>query len=163
MRFILFLSLPLYALDQVTKWLVRHNIDPDDQHPVVAGFFYLVNVTNNGAAFGTFKNNNTFFIILSCVAFAVVVTLLVRGKSQDTLRDTSLALLLAGIMGNLTDRLAHGYVIDFLLFYLHIPLSILNPFPAFNVADSCICIAVGCFIIHSSKKPPVADDKLNAG
>ena len=155
MKFILFLSLPLYALDQVTKWLVLQNIHPEDpQLPVVHDFFYLVNVTNNGAAFGSFKNNNAFFIVLSCVALVVVLTLLLRPRSPDVLRDLSLALLLAGIMGNLTDRFVHGHVIDFLLFDLHVPLA--HPWPAFNVADSCICIAVVCFIIDSFKKPRLA-------
>jgi len=156
-RFILFLSLPLYALDQVTTWLVLQNIHPEDpQLPVVHDFFYLVNVTNNGAAFGSFKNNNAFFIVLSCLALVVVLALLLRPRSPDALRDLSLALLLAGIMGNLTDRFAHGHVIDFLLFDLHVPFA--HPWPAFNVADSCICIAVVCFIIHSLKrrKEPVA-------
>src|SRR3989442_8800056 len=54
----------------------------------------------------------------------------------------SLALLLAGVMGNLTDRLIHGHVTDFLLVNLHVRLA--DPWPAFNVADSCICIAVIC-------------------
>ena len=152
MKFILLLSLPLYALDQITKWLVLLNVHPEDpQRPVVPDFFYLVNVTNNGAAFGSFKNNNAFFIVLSCVAFVVVLALLLRRRSPDALRDISLALLLAGIMGNLTDRLVHGHVIDFLLFDLHVPLA--HPWPAFNVADSCICIAVVCFIIDSFRKP----------
>jgi signal peptidase II len=150
MRFILLLSLPLYALDQITKWWVLGHVHPD-QAPmtVIPDFFSLVNVTNTGAAFGSFRNNNAFFIVLSCVALLVVVALLVRRRSPDTLRDISLALLLAGILGNLTDRFLHGHVIDFLLFDLHIPLAIFRPWPAFNVADSCICIAVVFFIIHS--------------
>lgn len=157
MKYILFLSLPLYALDQLTKWWVLQNINPEEMRPpVIPDFFYLVNVTNNGAAFGSFKNNNTFFIIISCVAFLVVVTLLLRSRCRDVLRDISLALLLAGIMGNLTDRLLHGHVIDFLLFDLHVPLA--HPWPAFNVADSCICVAVVCFIIHSFQTPKPADD-----
>ena len=56
-----------------------------------------------------------------------------------------------------------GHDIDFLLFDLHIPLRIFRPWPAFNVADSCICIAVVCFIIHSFKKPRPAGDLLDAG
>ena len=155
MKFILLLSVPLYALDQITKWFVLRHVHPEDPgHVVILDFFSLVNVTNDGAAFGSFKNNNTFFIVLSCVAFVVVLALLTRRRSPDALRDISLALLLAGIMGNLTDRFIHGHVIDFLLFDLHIPLPHLSPWPAFNVADSCICIAVVCFIIHSFKKPP---------
>jgi signal peptidase II len=154
MKFILLLSLPLYALDQITKWFVLRHVHQDELHVVVPDFFSLVNVTNDGAAFGSFKNNNTFFIVLSCVALGFVLALLLRRRSPDALRDISLGLLLAGIMGNLTDRFLHGHVIDFLLFDLHIPLAIFRPWPAFNVADSCICIAVVCFIIHSFRKPP---------
>ena len=153
MKYIFFLSLPLYALDQWTKHLVLRYVEPNGDHQVIAGFFDIVNVTNTGAAFGSFKGNNTFFILLSCVALLVVVVLLVRRRPRDPWRDVSLALLLAGIFGNLTDRLLHGHVIDFLLFNLHFPRA--DPWPAFNVADSCICIAVVCFIIHSfrEKKP----------
>jgi signal peptidase II len=154
MKFILLLSLPLYASDQITKWLVLRHIHPEERgHDVIPGFFSLVNVTNTGAAFGSFRNNNAFFIVLSCIAFVLVFALLLRRRSPDALRDISLALLLAGIMGNLTDRFIHGHVIDFLVFDLHIPLRIFRPWPAFNVADSCICIAVVCFILHSFKKP----------
>ncbi len=150
MKPILFLSLPLYALDQLTKSWVIHSIDPDDPRVVIPNFFHLVHVTNTGAAFGSFKNNNMFFIVLSCVAFVFVLALLLRPHKPDTWRDVSLALLLAGILGNLTDRFLHGHVIDFLLFDLHVPLA--HPFPAFNVADSCICIAVFCFIVHAFKR-----------
>jgi signal peptidase II len=151
MKFILLLSLPLYALDQITKWFVLRHIHPEESRVVIPDFFNLVNVTNTGAAFGSFRNNNAFFIVLSCIALVFVLALLLRRRSPDALRDISLALLLAGVMGNLTDRFIHGHVIDFLLFDLHIPLA--HPWPAFNVADSCICIAVVCFIIHSFKNP----------
>jgi len=149
-RFILLLSLPLYALDQVTKWLALRHITPEVARIIVPEFFALVFVTNTGAAFGSFKNNNLFFIALSLAALAFVATLLLRQHARDTLRDVSLGLLLAGVAGNLTDRLLHGHVIDFLLFDLHVPLA--HPWPAFNVADACICIAVGCFIIDSLRQ-----------
>jgi len=151
-KYILCLSLPLYTLDQITKALILRFVGAEDSHVVIPpDFFKIVYVTNDGAAFGSFKNNNLFFIILSCLAFVFVFALLLRRtRSRDALRDVSLALLLAGIMGNLTDRFLHGHVIDFALFDLHVPLA--RPWPAFNVADSCICIAVICFIIHSFKK-----------
>jgi signal peptidase II len=150
MKYILFLSLPLYALDQITKWLVLRHIPLEGMRVIIPDFFALVHVTNDGAAFGSFKNNNLFFIILSCVAFVFVFALLLRRRSRDVLRDISLALLLAGIMGNLTDRFIHGHVIDFVLVDLHIPFA--HPWPAFNVADSCIFIAVFCFITHSFRQ-----------
>jgi signal peptidase II len=136
MKFIFSLSLPLYALDQWTKQMVLRFIGPDESRNVISGFFSLVNVTNTGAAFGSFRNNNTLFVIVSFIALLIVVTLLVRRHPPNLWRDVSLALLLAGILGNLTDRLLYGHVIDFLLFDLHIPYA--HPWPAFNVADSCI-------------------------
>jgi signal peptidase II len=149
-KFILLLSLPLYVLDQCTKRLALRFINPFDAHNVIPDFFTLVNVTNNGAAFGTFKGNNTFFAGISILALVVVTVLLVRPHRADPWRDLSLALLLAGIMGNLTDRLLYGHVIDFLLFNLHVRYA--DPWPAFNVADSCISIAVVLFIIHSFRE-----------
>jgi signal peptidase II len=150
MRFILFLTLPLYALDQVTKQWVLRSISPYEARNVVPDFFNLVNVPNTGAAFGSFKGNNTFFVVISVIALVVVTILLARPRRSDLWRDISLALLLAGILGNLTDRLLYGHVVDFLLFNLHIRFA--DPWPAFNVADSCISIAVVLFIIHSFGK-----------
>jgi signal peptidase II len=161
MKFVLFVSLPLYALDQWTKRLVLRFISPEESRPVIPDFFNLVNVTNTGAAFGSFRNNNTFFIVISSVALLVVLVLLLRRRPPDVWRDVSLALLLAGILGNLTDRLLYGHVIDFLLFDLHIRYA--DPWPAFNVADSCISIAVVLFIIQSfwaGKRPAERPEKL---
>jgi signal peptidase II len=168
MKYIFFISLPLYLLDRVTKYWVLHSIDPDQPRVVVAGFFHLVNITNTGAAFGSFKDNNTFFIAISCIALLFTLVLLLGRREQgasdhpkllwwtrNSWRDLSLALLLAGVLGNLTDRMLYGHVIDFLLLDLHVPFA--HPFPAFNVADSCISIAVVFFIVHSfrqEKKPP---------
>src|SRR6516165_6763865 len=149
MKYFLCLSLPLYLVDRVTKYWVLHSIDPDRPIVVVQNFFHLVNITNTGAAFGSFKNNNTFFIVISCLAALLALVLLVArhrptqsGASKsvwwisNVWRNVSLALLLAGVLGNLTDRFLYGHVIDFLLFDLHVPLA--HPWPAFNVADSCI-------------------------
>src|SRR5205085_2245749 len=144
MKHIFFISLPLYLLDRVTKYLVLHSIDPDQPIVVVPNFFHLVNITNTGAAFGSFKNNNAFFIAISCVALLFALVLLLGHRhsqsdskslwwSRNVWRDVSLALLLAGVLGNLTDRLLYGHVIDFLLFDLHIPFA--HPWPALNVAD----------------------------
>jgi signal peptidase II len=154
MKFILLLTLPLYVLDQITKLLVLRYLAPDGVHIVVPDFFALIYVTNTGAAFGSFKGNNLFFIILSAAALIFVTVLLLRRHEPDKLRDVSLALLLSGICGNLTDRLHHGAVIDFLVFDLHVPFA--DPWPAFNVADSCICIAVVLFLIHSFRQPKPA-------
>ena len=161
MRIFLFLTLPLYALDQFTKYLVLRFIDPAEPRTIIPNFFALVHVTNSGAAFGSFKNNNGFFIALSCVALVIVVALLMRRAPRDPWRRVALGLLLAGVFGNLTDRLLHGHVIDFLLFDLHLPFA--HPWPAFNVADSCICIAVACFIVHSFRHEHAAHSIAPSG
>jgi len=153
-KIVLLLTLPLYLLDQVTKYLVLRFIDPYAPRTIIPNFFNLVHVTNTGAAFGSFRNNNTFFIALSCVALVVVTVLLMRKEPRDPWRRFALGLLLAGILGNLTDRLLHGHVIDFLLFDLHLPFA--HPWPAFNVADSCICIAVVCFMVYSFRDSQAA-------
>jgi signal peptidase II len=166
MKYIFFLSLPLYLLDRLTKYLVLAHIPPDEPRIIVTNFFHIVNITNTGAAFGSFKNNNVFFIAISCIALLFALVFLLgqhrspaanENKSlwlkRDPWRDVSLALLVAGVLGNLTDRLLYGNVIDFLLFDFgrHVP-SFLHPWPAFNVADSCICVAVFCFIVHSFRQ-----------
>jgi signal peptidase II len=138
------------VLDQWTKSLVVENISPEDPRVIIPDWFALVNVTNSGAAFGSFKGNNLFFVLLGSVALVLVGALLIARKTWQPWRDISLALLLAGILGNLTDRFLHGHVIDFLLFDLHVPFA--HPWPAFNVADSCICVAVFCFIVHSIRQ-----------
>ncbi len=158
MKLFLLLTLPLYALDQLTKFLVLRYIDPYEGHDVIPNFFTLVHVTNTGAAFGSFRDNNGFFVVISFIALVVVTYLLTRKEPRDPWRRFALLLLLAGVLGNLTDRLLHGHVIDFLLFDLHLPFA--SPWPAFNVADSCICIAVVCFMVYSfrdSRKTATAD------
>jgi signal peptidase II len=151
-RYLLFLALPLFLLDQLTKWLVLQDIGFGTEIPVIPGFFSLVHVTNTGAAFGMMQGNNTFFIILAVVALVVVVGLFWQnrpsanraGPGLSAITRIALALLLAGIVGNLVDRLWRGQVIDFLHFYYR-----QYEFPSFNVADSCISIAAALLILSS--------------
>jgi signal peptidase II len=154
MKFLLAVALPLYALDQATKWWVVRHFALHDQRTVIPDFFDLVYFANTGAAFSAFTGNNTFFIGLSIVALIGLVVFYLRGAFADRLSRWGVALLLAGILGNLTDRLIHGHVVDFLLFDLHVRFA--SPWPAFNVADSCICTATGLFIfaaLFEARKP----------
>lgn len=146
-RLLLLITLPLWLIDQATKWLVLENIGLDDLVVVIPGFFYLVQAHNTGAAFSLLQNNNTFFIGLSVVALVAMVIFAKRAAFADRWMAIGGALLIAGILGNLVDRIVHGHVIDFLLVDLHVWPA--NPWPVFNVADSCICIAAGLFVIRS--------------
>ena len=145
MKLWLTLSVPFYLLDQLTKGLVLRNIPTDGMIPVIPGFFNLVQVHNTGAAFGMLRNNNLFFVGLSSVALIVLVVLTRRGVFSDRYSRIASALLLAGVAGNLTDRLLHGHVIDFLDFIL----PWYERWPSFNVADSCICVAAALLIFSA--------------
>ncbi len=150
-RLLLLLTLPLYALDQLTKWLVLQRIGTAEFVEVVPNFFYLVQVHNTGAAFGMLQDSNWFFIGLSFVALIGIAIFWRRGAFADRWVAVGAALLVSGILGNLTDRLVHGHVIDFLMFDLHVPFA--SPWPSFNVADSCISVAAGIFVIRSFFEP----------
>jgi signal peptidase II len=159
-KFLLSIALPLYALDQATKWWIVKKFVVPTEHQVTAEFFQLVYWTNTGAAFSAFTGKNTFFIGLSIVALIGLVFFYLRGAFDDRPSRWGVALLLSGILGNLTDRLIHGHVVDFLLFNLHVRFA--DPWPAFNVADACICTATGLFILaallQGRKKPAQAEE-----
>jgi signal peptidase II len=151
MKYLFFLGLPLFALDQLTKWLVRQNIPYGAEIPIIPGFFSLVHASNTGAAFSLFTGNNFFFIGLALAALAVVIFLLIRDSREpktelrlNNITKISFGLLASGILGNVTDRIFRGAVTDFLHFYVSE-----YSWPSFNVADSCICIAAGLLILGS--------------
>ncbi len=158
LRYLALLTLPLYLADQLTKWAVLRNLRFGEVYGVIPGFFDLVHVTNTGAAFGMMKDNNLFFIILSAAALVGLAWFGHKNAFDTAANRTAAALLTSGILGNLTDRLIHGHVIDFLDFYYanwH--------WPAFNVADSCICVAAGLFLIGSFRSAPQAVSPTETG
>ena len=161
MRYVLALFLPLYVLDQLTKWWVSQRLPFGAEETIIPNFFTLVHWGNTGAAFSIMQGKSWFFIILATVALVVIAWMAWRGHFPDKFSRIAMAVLTAGILGNLTDRILHGHVIDFLLFDLHVKFA--NPWPAFNVADSCICIAAGLLIWQSfqgEKKDPSSPAKI---
>ena len=137
-HFILFLI--LFALDQVTK-IVMHG--GNVHTPVIKGFLSFRYSQNEGAAFG-FLSDKTwaqlFFIILTSVAIVgFFVWYLCADKKKKTMR-VALLMILNGALGNLVDRIAFGYVRDFISFSFFPPI--------FNVADAVLCIGVGLLVIH---------------
>jgi len=154
MKFLAAVALPLYALDQATKWwVVRHIVlghnwpplFPGEHIAVIPGWFHLVYWANTGAAFSILRDNNAFFIVLSLATLMGLLIATAKRAFKDAFSRWGVGLLIAGILGNVTDRFIHRHVVDFLLFDLHVRFA--EPWPAFNVADSCICVAVGLFIL----------------
>ncbi len=129
-------------LDQGTKWVVDRTIPLNTTIPVISGFFDLTHIRNTGVAFGILAGRraawrSSLLIAFSLIAMAFIALLLWRVSETERMLISSVTLILGGALGNLTDRLLHGEVIDFLDFYwssLH--------WPAFNVADSSITIGV---------------------
>lgn len=144
-----------YGLDQISKWLVIRSLPFNAERPVIPGFFTLVHWWNTGAAFSSFTEKNSIFIVLSLVTLIVLAVFAMRGAFRHAVTRLAISLLSAGVLGNVTDRIRHGHVVDFLLFNLHIPFA--NPWPAFNVADSCICVAAGILVVSAwleERRPP---------
>ncbi len=143
------LALFIFLFDQSTKLLVLRYLDYAQEKDIVPGFFKLVHWGNTGAAWSLFRGNNA---VLAAVAVAALVILFFARHHFDihTLGgQISLGLIFGGILGNLTDRLRLNHVVDFLYFYVIRRDGSTVGFPAFNVADSAICIGVGLLFIMS--------------
>ena len=140
LRLLFLVTIPLYVVDQLTKWATLAYIPLHHEIPIIPGFFNLVHVTNTGSAFGLMRGWFNFHVVFGTIMAVVMFVLLFR-KSTDQLTRFASALILSGIFGNITDRMIHGHVIDFLDFYIG-----RHHWPAFNIADSAIVIAVAFFL-----------------
>jgi len=138
------IALAIIVLDQLTKSLVLGAFRLHDSH-VVTPFFNLVRVHNTGAAFsflaGATGWQRWFFVALGAVA-AVFIVWLLRRHGGQRLFGWALALILGGAVGNVVDRLLHGYVVDFIQVHWRGWY-----FPSFNVADSAITVGAGLLIL----------------
>lgn len=156
LRLLLLLSLPLYILDQWSKHWIVQNIDRDTEDwVVIENFFTIHHVANTGIAFGQFNGgqySNYIFGGIALGALALITWLYRKGMFPGAISRTAIALLVSGVCGNFTDRILHGYVVDFLRFNLHVKFA--NPWPSFNVADSCVVIAALLLALASFKEVP---------
>lgn len=136
-------------LDQVTKWYVRDIIPLGERIPVIDGFFDIVHFRNTGAAFGMFSSLSPeirpfFFYGISVIAVLLLGAYFRSLREEEKVAAFSLSLVFGGMVGNLIDRFRFGNVVDFLSFHIgekHIS-SLPLEWPAFNVADSAITIAM---------------------
>jgi len=181
-RLLVILTLPLYIIDQITKFWTIGTFQPPWQQPgahitVIENFFYLVRVHNQGVAFG-FGNGTAWapvvFLIVPVVALTLLIIFWRKKAFTHLLSILAVALLVCGILGNLTDRLvqgflledfkhasfwerlSQGYVVDFIAIKLPLYDKLVPSsggwWPAFNVADSCICIAAVLLFLGGLKE-----------
>lgn len=157
------LAAVVIILDIWTKALVLARLDLHDAIPVIPNFFQIVHVRNTGAAFGIGANASSKLVPLllnagAIAVFCVVVVYALRSAVSDRLLQTGLHLILGGAIGNLLDRFRFGYVVDFLDVYVG-----RHHWPAFNVADSAICIGIALLFLDMRKKPEAENAVAEAG
>lgn len=146
-RLILGIVAGVVVLDQVTKAVIREMLPLHASVNVVPGLLDFTHVRNTGAAFGIlnaadFPYKSTVMILIAVVALVAIATYALRSASRELTAQVGLALILGGAVGNLIDRAAAGYVIDFVDVYWRE-----YHFWAFNVGDSAITVGAGLLIL----------------
>lgn len=149
-------SVAVVVLDQVTKNLVMTRMTLYSSVPVIPGVFHLTLITNTGALFGLFRDfaqpaRSLLFTMVPLLAIVLIIVFQYRTSMNDVIAQTGLALILGGAVGNLVDRVRFGYVIDFLDVFIGE-----HHWPAFNVADSSICVGVSLLFIDLMRRGPRA-------
>lgn len=139
-RSMLLIAVPILIADQLTKMFVRDTLVLHESHTVIPGLLDLTHVRNTGAAFGILSSTDFAFkpLVMMVVALGALVAIgayAVKLGAHERLARTGLALILGGAIGNLLDRIVHGYVLDFVdVYYRDVH------FWAFNVADAAITV-----------------------
>lgn len=147
-KFHLLIAVAVLAVDRISKWMIATNLTLHDSIQVIPKFFRITHVENTGAAFGLFADSPSqwkiaLLVLFSVVALVIVSALLWRNSQAMTSTGIGLSLILGGALGNLWDRLVHGRVVDFLLFYIG-----QYQWPAFNAADSAIVVGAGLLVME---------------
>ena len=142
----------VFLLDQGSKWAAISAIGNGEEKTVIEGFFKFVHWHNTGAAWSIMQNQNTLLMAISAIAFIGLIFYRSQFDIGSQRGRIALSLLCGGILGNLADRLIHGHVVDFIRFYLKTRGQQQEVgFPAFNVADTAICVGVGLMFYSTWK------------
>ncbi|MCQ8260040.1 signal peptidase II [Streptococcus suis] len=139
------LAVVLIGLDQIVKAWTVANIELDTVEPFLPGFMSLAYLRNYGAAWSILQNQQWFFTIVTIAAVTSLIWYYVKQIKGSLWTLFSLALMIAGALGNFIDRIRLGYVVD--MFHLDF-----ISFPVFNVADMCLSVGVGILFICIMKE-----------
>ena len=146
---VLITVVPFFLIaDQWTKQLILSHFAYGEIYPIVPEFFEITYIRNKGAAFGFLAGAHDqfripFFYVVPILVLAVIVWLFVKLPKDHVRMAIALSLVISGALGNLMDRFLHGYVVDFLSFHW----KTVYYYPAFNVADSAICVGLGIILL----------------
>ena len=141
----------VFVADQLSKMAVLKFLHSTQERIIVPGFFKFVHWVNTGAAWSLFHDKNGIQAIVSFLALVGLFIFRHHFDTKTVMGQVSLGLIFGGIVGNLLDRVhpARHHVIDFLRFYIERRNGEEIGFPAFNIADSAICVGVGLLFILS--------------
>lgn len=131
----------LTVIDQVTKNIAVNTVKVNGPKEFLFGLFQFRYAENTGAAFSSFSDNTTILTVLTVIILAGCLILLLSKKIKSMFTNICLLLIIAGGLGNVIDRIMHGYVVDFIE-----PLFI--DFAVFNFADCCITVGAILMIIY---------------
>jgi len=154
----LLIGLAIVLLDQLTKQWIRSAFVYGESRPVIDGFFNLVYVRNDGAAWNILSGQSIILILISVVVLVLLIICRRSFLQEQVSHRILLGLMIGGIVGNLIDRIRFGWVTDFLDFQFGT-----YHYPSFNVADSAICIAVGLYIITNLLSSKKKEDGAGSG
>jgi len=143
------IALVAVIADQLTKRWFLNEYALYESREVIPGFFNFTRTFNTGAAFSLFKDHPEVLTLVSVTVFALMVIFRVKLFENNKVEQVAFGLIAGGIVGNLTDRVQYGHVIDFIHWYVGD-----YSWPIFNIADSCICVGVGLYMISGFKKDP---------
>lgn len=143
-RRIAVIATAVYALDQLTKYFVLQLLGQGEERVIVDGFFKFVHWGNTGAAWSLLRGHNELLAIIALLALVGLFVFRHHFESGTLPGQFAFGFIFGGIAGNLTDRLlpSRRHVIDFIYFYTHRRGGDEIGFPAFNIADSGICVGV---------------------
>ncbi len=132
--------LAVIGIDQATKFLAVEFLKPVDTVPIIEGVIHLTYATNKGAAFGMLADAPWVFNTVTIIMLLVLSAYLFLGNAENKLYGIAISMIIGGGIGNMIDRTALGYVVDFIDFRL------IN-FAIFNGADSFVCVGAGLLIL----------------
>jgi signal peptidase II len=153
-RFLVSIALASYVVDQVSKAIVVANLARGESWPET-GFFRFTHIGNTGSAFGLIDDSNTFLLIGSFLGLGVLFYFYRSHPNPGLLVKTSMGLMLAGALGNITDRIFRDHVVDFID---------VGPWWIFNLADSSIVtglIILAVTVLLFDQGPPRKDGDVD--
>ena len=155
---VLLVAIGIFVIDQITKYMIKTSMSLHQSFSVIGDFFRITYVENTGMAFGISIGDNILFTVFAAVASIAILIYFFYIKGEHLFARLAMIIIFGGALGNLTDRIIRGSVVDFLdceffdiylpqfdFLFVHFPGYSMTRWPVFNVAD--IAVSVGMIML----------------